>query len=295
MPARAMVALLAVAASACNAADPSARNSTPVAPPPIEIPQAAQTPVYPPSHLRGMRAAAMGDFDEMASRGFVRVLATTSRTHYQSLNGFRNGRTHDAAETLQKVLNARPGVKPIGVVILETPEDQLIPDLLAGKGDVAANVRLTFARDEQVSFATPVRSGIRELVVTGPNDKPLVSLEDVGGRTIHVRAASDHYLSLVRLNEQLRKIDRPPAIIVEASAGTTDEDLLEAVNSGRLPATITDDYIFDKWKAQFTNLAANRDVAVSQDGVIAWVTRKDTPKMLSVLNDFFSSHRLTFE
>ena len=295
MPARAMVALLACAACACNAADPSARNSTPAAPPPIEIPQAAQTPVYPPSHLRGMRMPATGDFDEMTARGFVRVLAATSRTHYQSLNGFRNGRTHDAAEALQKVLNQRPGVKPIGVVILETPEDRLIPDLLAGRGDVAANVRLTFERDEQVSFAAPVRTGIRELIVTGPNEKPLVSLEDVGGRTIHVRAGSDHHASLLRLNEQLRKIDRPPATIVAASADATDEDLLEAVNAGRLPATIADDYIFDKWKGQFTGLAANRDVAVSQDGVIAWVTRKDTPQALAILNDFFTSHRLTFE
>ena len=43
--------------------------------------------------------------------------------------------------------------------------------MLAGKGDVAANLLLTFERDEQVAFATPIETGIRELVVTGPGTR----------------------------------------------------------------------------------------------------------------------------
>ena len=95
-------------------------------------------------------------------------------------------------------------------VFIETREDQLIPSLLAGKGDVAANVLLTFTRDEQVAFAPPIKTGIRELVVTDVG-APLVSLEDVGGRTIHVRKNSDHHASLIRLNEQLKKNNRRQA------------------------------------------------------------------------------------
>jgi membrane-bound lytic murein transglycosylase MltF len=294
MPLLAAVIVLAVAA-ACAGAGPAstASNATPAAPS-ILIPKAVQTPVYPPSHLRGLRTPAMGDFDEMDARGVVRVLVAESRTHYQDANGFRLGRTHDAAEVLQKTLNERPGAKKIAVIILATPEDKLISDLLDGKGDVAANILLTFVRDEQVTFAAPIRSGIRELVVTGPGEKPLVSLEDIGGRSIHVRGTSDHHASLLRLNEQLRKINRPPATIVEAPADATDEDLLEAVNGGQLPATIVDDYIFDAWKGRLANLSANRDVAVSQDGVIAWVTRKDSPRLAAILKEFFTTHALTF-
>ena len=68
---------------------------------------------------------------------------------------------------------------------------------------------LTFTRDEQVAFAPPIKTDIRELVVTDVGT-PLVSLEDVGGRTIHVRKNSDHHASLIGLNEQLTKINRPP-------------------------------------------------------------------------------------
>jgi len=33
---------------------------------------------------------------------------------------------------------------------------------------------------------------------------------------------------------------------------------------------------------------------VSQDGVVAWATRKDAPALTSVLKDFFATHKLTF-
>ena len=59
------------------------------------------------------------------------------------------------------------------------------------------------------AFAKPIRSGIREIVVNGPKEAHVVSLEDVGGRSLHVRKSSDHYTSLLRLNEQLKKIASP--------------------------------------------------------------------------------------
>ena len=75
----------------------------------------------------------------------------------------------------------------------------------------------------------------------------------------------------------------------------TDEDLLDGVNAGRIRATIVDEYIFDYWQKQFPKIASiNREVAVSQDGTLSWVTRKDAPKLAEFLNEFFATHRLTF-
>ena len=67
------------------------------------------------------------------------------------------------------------------------------------------------------------------------------------------------------------------------------------VNAGRIRATIVDDYVFDRWQRDLLKIATtNRDVAVSQDGVLAWVTRKDAPALTSLLKEFFSTHKLTF-
>lgn len=194
------------------------------------------------------------------------------------------------AAALEHWTNERISPKRISVIVTDTPEDALIRDLLAGKGDIAANLLLSFERDDQVAFAKPVATGIREVIVTGPKEQPLVSLEDVGRRRIYVRKASDHYASLTRLNEQLTKIARPPAQIVIAAATQTDEDLIKLVSDGRIPSTLAYDNEFRACCAALPGLNVNADVAVSQDGSLSWVTRKDTPQLLALLNEFFGTY-----
>jgi hypothetical protein len=46
--------------------------------------------------------------------------------------------------------------------------------------------------------------------------------------------------------------------------------------------------VFDRWRKTFDRISANPDVAVSQDGQLAWVTRKDMPQLLAVMNRFVS-------
>ncbi len=129
------------------------------------------------------------------------------------------------------------------------------------------------------------------MVVTGAREQPLVSLEDVGNRRIYVRKGSDHYASLTRLNGQLTKIARPPAQIVIAPATQTDEHLIKLVSAGKVPATVAYDNEFRACCAALPGLNVNADVAVSQDGSVSWVTRKDSPQLLAILDAFFALMR----
>ena len=263
-------------------------NATPAA---VAVPDAIEIPTAPnqPRHdLERAREVAHVDLDEVAARGYIRILVARSATHSQTDEGSHSGKTVDTGVALARALGERAG-KNVKPVFIETREPDLIPHLLAGRGDVAANLLLTFARDEQVAFAPPIRTGIRELIVTSAS-APLVSLEDVGARSIHVRQDSDHHASLLRLNEQLRKIDRAAARIVLAPQTVTDRELMERVNDGRIPATIIDDYAF----TPLPNIVVNRDIAVSQDGSLSWVTRKDAPQLTAFMKQFFTTHRITF-
>jgi membrane-bound lytic murein transglycosylase MltF len=134
---------------------------------------------------------------------------------------------------------------------------------------------------------------VREVLATGPGVPPIVSLEDVAGRSIHVRRSSDHFASLTRLNGQLAKINKPGAKIVAMDPALSDEDLLKMVNDGRIPITLVDQYLVATWRPVFDKIAVNTDVSVSQDGVYAWVVRKDSPKLLALINDFIKSHDFT--
>lgn len=283
------IALVMVAA--CSGSPRSApANATPAAPARIEIPQAPDQPIS--ARERANRSFA-GDLDAIIGRGYLRILVAPSRTHFETVDRRHRGRAVDAGVALAKRLTVDAN-REVTPVFIETREDQLIPSLLSGRGDVAANLLVTFTRDEQVAFAPPIKTDIRELVVIDVGSR-LVSLEDVGGRTIHVRMNSDHHASLIRLNEQLKKINRSPATIVADDKTKTDEELLDSVNAGRIRATIVDDYIFDRWQGDLLKVAgANRDIAVSQDGVLAWATRKDAPALTSLLKDFFSTRKLTF-
>lgn len=266
---------------------PHASPAAPAAPAPIAIPRAADQPV---SDLEKSSDSAKLDFGAIASRGYIRILVSPSRTYFDTGDGHHRGKAVDAGVALAQEIAQRTGTA-VTAVFISTPEHELIPKLLAGGGDVAANVRLTFERDDQVAFAPPIKTAIRELVVTSAA-RPMITLEDVGGREIHVRPGTDHLASLQRLNTQLKGISRPPAKIVIDRARATDEDLLSAVNAGAAPATIVDDYLFDLWKDKFPKIAANREVAVSQDGSLSWVSRKDAPQLIVFLKEFFSTHRL---
>jgi membrane-bound lytic murein transglycosylase MltF len=283
-----VVMMLAGWLAACSTPrEATPANATPQAPRTISVRSIPVVSGRKADDLSRISSTGKGDLDAIIERGYLRVLVAPSRTEFERKAGMISGAAVDAGVAIETVINQRAKVS---VVFIETPEKALISDLLAGKGDVAATVLLTFERDEQVAFAKPVRTGIRELVIVGPSEPPVVSLEDVGGRSIHVRAASDHHASLVRLNEQLRKIARPAARIVVAPADRTDEDLLDQVNAGTIPATIAYDYAYGLCCDRLPGLKTNRDVAVSQDGVLAWVTRKDAPQLLALLNEFFSTH-----
>lgn len=240
---------------------------------PSPVPAAANTPAAMP---------APKPIDASAIPAQIRVLAA------------QGGNTTRTASSFEQWINERIAPKKISVIVVETAEDALIRDLLAGRGDIAADLMLTFERDDQVAFARPIATGIREVIVTGPKEQPLVSLEDVGRRRIYVRKASDHYVSLARLNDQLTRIARPPAQIVIAPATQTDEDLIKLVSAGKIPATVAYDREFRACCAALPGLNVNADVAVSQDGSLSWVTRKDAAQLIAVMNEFFSTYKPAF-
>jgi len=290
MRALGLAVVLSVVAASLKKHEPAPAKAKPAAPAGTPIPAAPEQPI---NKLEKITKPFSGDLDAIIERGYLRILVAPSRTYFETVDGRHQGLAVDAGVALAARL-AEDAKRDITPVFIETRDDQLIPSLLAGKGDVAANLLLTFARDEQVAFAAPIKKDIREIVVTDGGAE-LVSLEDVGGRTITVRKNSDHHASLIRLNEQLAKNNRRPANIVADEKTKTDEELLDSVNLGRIRATIADDYIYDRWKGDLLKIAGtNREIAVSQDGVLAWVTRKDAPKLLALMNEFFSSHKLTF-
>ena len=165
----------------------------------------------------------------------------------------------------------------------------MIPALLAGRGDVViGNLTITPERLKHVDFTNPFRHDVSEVLVTGPGAEPVATLDDLAGKDIYVRKSSSYYESLEQLNRDLAAAKKPPVRIRLAPETLEAEDILEMVNAGLVKMTIAETYIGDFWKQIFPRLTVHPNIAVRTGGDIAWMLRKQSPRLMTDLNAFLA-------
>lgn len=241
-----------------------------------------------------LMAPATGDLDEIVARRYVRVLVPLSRSLYYVDRGEQFGLVYDMGKLFEKRLNEElgSGVIQVTLAFLPVAREKLLPMLAEGRGDLAfGNLTVTDERARLVDFAEPYRSGVREIVVTASDEPEPKSVDDLAGREIHVRKSNSYYGSLVALNKKLEAAGRKPVRIVEAPDALEDEDLLEMVDAGMIPATVVDDHVAAMWKEVYDDLRVCDGVCVHEGGNIAWAVRKGCPKLLAEASAFARDNR----
>jgi len=229
-----------------------------------------------------------GDLDGMVKRRVVRVLVTYSKTHYFVDQGTQRGLTYELGRMFEDDLNKKlkTGNLRVNVVFLPVAHDRLIPDLVAGRGDIAAaNLTITPERQKQVDFARPTFSNIDEIVVTGPAGKPVAQAEDLAGREVYLRPSSSFYASVQALNQRLKAAGKPEVKVREAPEVLADEDILEMVNAGLVPATVIDSHIGAFWAQIFPAIVLNKNAKLRTGGDIAPAIRKGSPQLAAALDE----------
>lgn len=235
-----------------------------------------------------------GDWDGMVTRNQIRVLVPFSKTFYFLDGGRQRGLTYDLMKIFAKQMNEDLKRKIVQVQFLFIPvnRDELIPDLLNGVGDIAAGaLTITPEREKLVDFSDPVLTNVREIIVTGPGSPPLSSLDDLAGKTIHVRKSSSFYEHLVRLNGEFNIAGKPEIELIPEEENLEDEDLLEMVNAGLLPMLVMDRPKAEFWAKIFEHIRLHPDIALNTGGEIAWAFRKNSPKLKRVINRFVNENR----
>ena len=235
-----------------------------------------------------------GDLDGMVARGQIRVLVVYSKTFFFLDRGRPRGLTHDGIQALDHYVNQKLGRKTVKInfVMIPVRRDQLLPWLLDGRGDIAAaNLTITPERAKQVDFAQPFLTDVSELVVTGPATPPLRSLDDLGGKEIHVRRSSSYFESLTRLNATFRQSGKPEIRLRAADENLEDEDLLEMLNAGLIPIVVVDSHKAKFWAQVFDDIRVHEDLAVNTGGQIAWAVRPGSPKLRQMIDGFAKTNR----
>jgi membrane-bound lytic murein transglycosylase MltF len=278
----------------CAAASPA--SAAAAAPPPVAstpVPASAAVPASAPRQIVLANKPWRGDFDAMLDRRVIRVLAPFSRTLYFNDRGHERGLTADFARDFERFIKKtyadRLGNRPITVVMIPTTRDRLLPGVTQGMGDIAAgNLTVTPDRLKQVDFVTArALKPTRELVLTGPKSPALSTLDDLSGKTVHVRRSSSYYESLSALNNRFRQAGKPPMKLVLLPDALEDEDAMEMLNVGLLQILVVDDWKARMWAQILPQIKVHDNIAVREGGVIGWAIRKQSPQLQAAVGNFY--------
>jgi len=231
------------------------------------------------------------DLLEIKEDGVLKVLVTYSSTSYFLYRGQPMGFEYELLKRLAKYLDLE-----LDIVITNNIDKQF--DIL-NKGEVdliAHGVTITSDRKEKVDFTDYLYLVKQVLVQKKPDNWRKMSWANVQkqiihdpieliGDTISVRQNSSYYNRIRNLSNEIGG-----RIIIDTLAGnlSTDE-IINMVVDGEIKYTVADDNLA-KINASYHPIL-NIDVPISFSQRVAWVVRKNSPNLLSTINEWIKYER----
>jgi membrane-bound lytic murein transglycosylase MltF len=236
----------------------------------------------------------VGDLDGMSKRHQIRVLVVPSRSGFFYDKGHPQGIFFEAFDEFQRFVNEKlkTGSLKVTVTYIPVRSEQLERALSEGIGDIIGYpVIVTPEREKAALITKPIYSNVKQVIVTGPKSQPIDNLEDLSGKEIYVNPLTAYYENLRQLSSAFQKAGKAPILIKSADANLTDEDLLEMVSTGLLPATVTLSVRAEFWSKVFPQLTLHPNAVLKDEGQLAWVIRKDSPKLKELLDEFIEERK----
>ncbi len=226
---------------------------------------------------RQSQQAFTDDLPGLKARRRLRMITRNNAMTYFIHRGRQVGFEHE----LIKEFAARHDLR-LDIVIPDSHAD-LLTYLNEGRGDiVAAAMTITEERRAQAAFTRPYNE-VDELVVVRADDNSITGLQDLAGRTVHVRQSSSFYTTLMAVKDSIENLQ---VALLPDSFET--EDILAAVEEGRYDITLCDSNLLD------VELAYGRQLKVAfsiKPTVLGWAVRKDNPALLAALNQYVQEEK----
>lgn len=233
------------------------------------------------------------DLDAMLKERRIRALVVINPIGFFYSNGKPRGITYEMLDQLQTYLNKKQKSGKLGVKITFLPmrPDEIGPALRDGIGDVIAQgVGITPERERNFSFTVPIKSGVTHIIVTDKHLARVQSFDDLVGVDIYVNPLSAAYESLTKINDARTKAGKSPLSVKESDRNLLEDDLVEMVNAGLIPATVSMQPRAALWAQILPDISLHPELIVANDGQLAWVVRKNNPELKKLLDAFIEKH-----
>jgi membrane-bound lytic murein transglycosylase MltF len=234
-----------------------------------------------------------GDLDAMMKRRRIRALVILNPVGFFYDKGHPRGAMYETLAEFQKFVNKKlkTGKLPITITFLPMRSDQIEKALSEGLGDIVAyGVVVTPEREKNFAFSIPLMTDVKQIVVTRGDAGSISTLADLGGKEVYVNPITAYYQNLQTANETLKNSGKAPMVIKAADKNLTDDDLLQMVNAGLIPATITVQQRADLWSQVLPNLKSHPDLVIASGQNIAWAMRKNNPQLKQLVDEFVPTH-----
>ena len=230
----------------------------------------------------------VGDLAELEKKRVLRVLVAADLGFYYIEDGITKGIIADLLQHFEQ--DIRKKHPALHIQIIPVHRDKLLPYVISGLGDLAiANITITTDRKKQVAFSEPVLTNISEVLINNKKQPPFTKVTDLSGKTIWVRKSSSYYQSLLKINNKLRMQNLPPVSILFIDETLQDYELLELINLDLLNATVIDSHKIKIWQPILKNIRINNNFVLRNNGQIAWAMRKDSPKLMALINQYIDT------
>jgi membrane-bound lytic murein transglycosylase F len=222
-----------------------------------------------------------GDLDAVQKSGELRVLVMGEGEVLLPRDGASSATDRELAALFAQSLGLK--VVPIPV---DRYED-LIPALLAGKGDlIASRMAATASRQALVAFSRPT-AVVDELLVGRKGAANPKSPAELAGKTVTVRKSSSYRESL----DALAASDAKGVVAADAPEDRDTEALVHDVGTGAIALTMCDSDLLDHILAYDDQVEALFPVATGRQ--IGWAMRPTNPALKAAADAFLVSWAMT--
>jgi membrane-bound lytic murein transglycosylase F len=208
----------------------------------------------------------------ITERKGITVLTVNNAHCYYIYRDRPMGFEYDLAKAFSTYLGVR-------LRVVTSSWEELYPKLRSGEGDfIAANLSFSARQGSLVEFSDPYLVVKHQVIVNKENSK-IRKLEDLRGKTIHVRRGSAYEETLKELRRN-KKWD----IRIQRYEDMPTEELIKMVADKQIGITISDSHVAMLNRRYYPDIRIAFPVGRPQ--FLSWAVRKGEEALLDKMNEF---------